>query len=621
MDPASSADPLVHSDKYESIPTQQIPEVTDAYYALLHRSNARDAGSENPTTHAAASELPESPVPGSWDLPQTLRQDFDHHEPMTFPELSSTVPDNTMDREMLLQTVSGDQNASAINFQVLADIADGTTSSSIPWSAYLATPTLKSDGAQSVNPALSPLKYLIPMDQKSQDSDKDREVTMEATTQVQSNTPRGSPLDTAIQKGVVRDDSTPEKGSVSKKRSREPDTPADELAVEVPSEMYKPRPSRSRAQVVPDLDIAQFPEERRRTKRRKTATDSTVADGAESASPSAAKVGVITEMGFSPTLAKKALRQSFGNMGEAVDLLVSKEISDVNDTKEPTKAAAVETDQSDTELLDVRPRKSRVEKTFNRKLSHIRVTPPSELRADLEDPLVADDCTHEDQKGREKDDENTMSNETDANLTNSTRRDRNKLRPAKCKVSKNHTTDRSHHIEAVTNDGPELENEQAEPIPQPKQTQAKKRGRGRPRKQQELAPQEAATHNKADEPTETGRDAQQITADDEDGAADSRTPKDPLQATDQHSAILNTAGPDTANDQTTKSACANNEENVPLEGSGIMHEPAKKQASIDGITNAATTHTPSPVPKGKVPHRVGLSKKVRIAPLLRVVKK
>lgn len=75
----------------------------------------------------------------TWDLPASLRQDFQEHEPVSmFPDPSSTVPDNTMTQQRLVEEAISNQMLPPPVQQV--EEAVTSTTSSIPWSTYLESP-------------------------------------------------------------------------------------------------------------------------------------------------------------------------------------------------------------------------------------------------------------------------------------------------------------------------------------------------------------------------------------------------------------------------------------------------------------------------------------------------
>ena len=74
-----------------------------------------------------------------WDLPASIRQDFQEHEPVSmFPDPSSTVPDNTMTQQRLIEGALTNQMLPPPVQQI--EEATASTASTIPWSTYLESP-------------------------------------------------------------------------------------------------------------------------------------------------------------------------------------------------------------------------------------------------------------------------------------------------------------------------------------------------------------------------------------------------------------------------------------------------------------------------------------------------
>lgn len=72
----------------------------------------------------------------SWEIPASLRQDFQEHELVSmFPDPSSTVPDNTMTQQRLVEQALLNQTLPPPAQQ--AEEAAASTTSSFPWSTYL----------------------------------------------------------------------------------------------------------------------------------------------------------------------------------------------------------------------------------------------------------------------------------------------------------------------------------------------------------------------------------------------------------------------------------------------------------------------------------------------------
>jgi hypothetical protein len=79
-----------------------------------------------------------------WDLPASIRNDFQEHEPVSmFPDLSSTVPDNSVTQQRLIEEALSNQMMPPPIQQ--ADEPAASTTSTIPWSTYLESPEVGRD--------------------------------------------------------------------------------------------------------------------------------------------------------------------------------------------------------------------------------------------------------------------------------------------------------------------------------------------------------------------------------------------------------------------------------------------------------------------------------------------
>lgn len=80
----------------------------------------------------------------TWDLPPSIRNDFQEHEPVSmFPDLSSTVPDNSITQQRLIEEALSNQTMPPPIQQ--ADEPAASTTSTIPWSTYLESPEVGRD--------------------------------------------------------------------------------------------------------------------------------------------------------------------------------------------------------------------------------------------------------------------------------------------------------------------------------------------------------------------------------------------------------------------------------------------------------------------------------------------
>lgn len=100
-------------------------------------ADARKSQEALPSTDAPA-EDPSGSIP-SWELPGSIQDDFAHHDPIAmFPGPSSTIPDNTMTQQRLIdEALSMHAPVPFSEFHIPE--APAGSNSSIPWSAYIAS--------------------------------------------------------------------------------------------------------------------------------------------------------------------------------------------------------------------------------------------------------------------------------------------------------------------------------------------------------------------------------------------------------------------------------------------------------------------------------------------------
>lgn len=267
------------------------------------RSYTPDVEPPEPSIDASLGPTP------SWGLPTSLADDFAIHEPLAmFPEQSSTIPDNSPTQQRLVHEA---MLANAPAPPVVNQVCDAkeSSSSSIPWSAYIDT--------QSVRRCVARWStiYLLALQADAQ-STKNAEAAG-------SSFPLPDPEPT--NQGSFA--SSASKRSRSSKRETQPEAAAslhsDELIVGLPKEQYKPRPSRSRSAKLLDepVDYSIDPEKtaKSRSKRRRTVD----ASFDQSALTQAEKIESMKSMGFSPSQAKTALKQSKGSIDAAVEWLLN----------------------------------------------------------------------------------------------------------------------------------------------------------------------------------------------------------------------------------------------------------------------------------------------------------
>lgn len=170
----------------------------------------------------------------------------------------------------------------------------------------------------------SPSETMIVLNHTSSSS-KRRSTTKSATPADRED----SPMSKATSKRKKRKASTD--ADDDKKQAPDALTLSDELAVGLPKERYVPRPSRSRSQgtmlsKTDQIDLRQSvtpSAKSRRPKRRKTEGDDPSADANVDASQASSKVGALVELGFSASQSRNALKDADGSKDGAANILLN----------------------------------------------------------------------------------------------------------------------------------------------------------------------------------------------------------------------------------------------------------------------------------------------------------
>ncbi|KAF2131495.1 hypothetical protein P153DRAFT_383598 [Dothidotthia symphoricarpi CBS 119687] len=562
---------------------------------------------------------------GLWGLEGTMRNDYAQHDPMMFPDPSSTVPNATFTQQRMLEAVA----APAL---LGIDAEPGTPyqpEPSIPWSDYLKlSPGDGGEQPESSNqgestsqlaPALTPATLIqtprkIPEVSTSQRSRRGSSVLL-----------RGSPLKNEIRNsdGLIKVDAPPSEVTLSD-RSNVPPTGStkshgsvqdgsqqpprqrksqvsslpipddDAAAIGLPEEQYKPRPSRSRSLKVnaqEPIDYSVKPEKATRARRRKTTNEA----GSMEIQATPQKVQQICDMGFSPTTTKRALKQNNGDITQTIEWLVTNRID--HDELAPQNSPKSKSKSKGKNPPPVTQPESVSHATFVQD-EESKIFHPEEVAKNI--PSESD-IEH-----------NRVGSVFNAEGTPDAAQSKSpKVQVVIAKKSpKISSPQRSSLVDApnkkpkrrkTTLDQPESTPE--EPIA-PKATTEKKKGRGRPKKAAKSA---ISTEFVQEEQEEVMQKKQQASV---------------LQSIEP-----NTNPPKRKSDVDPSVVQTLNDERIPErpEVEPLTPPPALKVISgpvVSGTPDKSTKPASrSPVNKGKVPHRVGLSKRARIAPLLRILKK
>lgn len=557
-----------------------------------------------------------------WDLPSSVRDDFVRNDPSMFPEGSSTVPDNTYDQQRMLETALTDQDSMPAPVLPVKDNSSSTGSSSIPWSAYLATQNKSQASQTQVPPIAEPKEHLVLPGPQAVE---------EATTAVilkPSHTPVGSPShggtllclnlpQNSVEPTLVHvTEPSPEFLSSSrskKKRQREEHelTRSDELAIGLPKEQYRPRPSRSRsAQITSEpIDFSAVPEKaaKKKLKRAKTADSS----AGPVQSPSSKNIQAMGEMGFTPNCARQALTESNGNLEEAIDGLLNRSISDTS----PIRREQLEKSKEQTsngksvdEATLPNSGATDLEKQTRRELVAVEIPqmdPPVLQRRDAQYATSETYVTAQ---------EGIVSRERSVDITEQTMTTSSKGISKKGKKRKAalHEVDHAHApVHEVSSDlvtshemASDVVGESIADAALPEPRTERKRGRGRLRK--------ATKDIDAEEPEEI----LPIPLDQPNQEEEAEILHEPLKEIDTNAKISSDTGSASSSKEDLKSTAS------PAESEPSPHLQSENapEATRPTSTSKSSASQP-PVTKGKAPYRVGLSRKARIAPLLKIVKK
>jgi hypothetical protein len=145
--------------------------------------------------HTTIFDFPNPPERDRWEFPRSVFDEFARNDPSLFAKASSTIPDNTLDQQHMIDEILAENHpvpASAMQI-------NSESSSSIPWSTYITMRNQESQASSDPSDSVRDLEQS--MTRKSakthRDSNSDPAVT--------SNTPKGSPT----QRGFFVDEAAP----------------------------------------------------------------------------------------------------------------------------------------------------------------------------------------------------------------------------------------------------------------------------------------------------------------------------------------------------------------------------------------------------------------------------
>ncbi|KAI8941429.1 hypothetical protein NX059_002651 [Plenodomus lindquistii] len=570
----------------------------------------------------AATEANSGPLQEElWNLEGTMRENYAHHEPMAmFPEPSSTIANATQTQLLIMEALRA---PAMLGMSSEIDVPRNLLppEPSEPWSDVLkltpgdplcpsassnpkgsvsatASTVPKPGGAggeilvspqsrrgSSVVQKCSPLRHVV-----AQEDSQPMEFTGRHAQIISVTNLTGSPKVSA-DASRTRDAPSSTPTSHGKRRIVASSEYDDEISIGLPREQYKPRPSRSRslkADTQDTIDYSIIPERAKKMpKRRKTAH----ALGSVEIPTTPEKLQQICEMGFTPNTTKEALQQNNGDVTSTVDWLVTNRIGEDELASHITPKKKPITPKSRVSKMD--PEEHQI---IMRGLSaYCKDDPP---QSDAGASVIENSNIQQvpEYTGHANDQMDAIPVKSSRvgivipknSLGKTVSTAQEPSEPPKKKAKRRKTT-----LDQPESEQPTTSLELSAPV------SVKKRGRGRPKKIVEVA---TATEEVQKAPTKSLPEEQ---------------PHEVLQAVELNAIPGETpvTDPDSYNTTSNKAVA-------------IVEEPVVATAPLKADNQSIRMQTPetplksaTPSTKGKVPYRVGLSKRARIAPLLRVLKK
>ncbi|KAK8251901.1 hypothetical protein IWZ00DRAFT_254961 [Phyllosticta capitalensis] len=548
----------------------------------------------------------------------SLQPDFAGHEPRMFGT-SDTVPDGTMDQQRLLDAAMADfANTHGPAHTELSGVRVREKSlgedPSPPWSDYLHSPEVPQQMSSSASTKKRRSSVAVTGSQSSMPSAKRHRPQVVDDKDELANL--DDPFVTNTQKVVysikdsihaVRASRAAKEAKAQQDTSSEP-LNGEDVLIGLPKERYQPRPSRSRSSrlsIEEPIDYSANPDKasKKKAKRRKTEDSATIGRVKLSASERRERMIGIE---FSPTSSKRALKECKDDLDEAVEALSNA------DHKEPSRVENA--DQFDVvanhraDVQAVQDSKSTIPRTQG-------------------SPIVLI--------------EKTVNSGTDSRNSNKSQPKKKRGRPPKVRPLEEKTEvladvtyeARASHDEAKTEDHikntileieehqqsvsslerrvsptvnptppssaqPNKLEERAAEIPEAQVPLPKKRGRGRPRKQKSPEPTTPNRHEATESDMQATRGGEMPQA---------PNSEEPEKQTPGRGSIREApvSTPHNVTSSQTRSELQPSTANA-------LETPEKAPAKAASRSSASTS---------KVSYRVGLSRRARIAPLLKIVKK
>ena len=552
----------------------------------------------------------------NWMPDSTMRGYWMNHEPAMFSEHepSSTVPNATMTQQHVLEVVNAPMMMGqeidtegrhwvpppepSIPWSDLmkftpAEAADQTELSERdlpPLDLSLATPIRTTQGGyeysasqrsrrgSSVRLKNSPLKNEVPHTDSNITSALDLPSTASPRTQKSSY-------------GEAKE--TPRR---SKSQLVPKDQPDDDLAaIGLPKEQYKPRPSRSRSLKVEEegpIDYSVRPEKVKKVSRRRQTT--AAVDASNIKTPE--KVRQICDMGFTPTTTSGALKRNNGDVIQTIDWLVTNNVGhDELAPPSPPKNKPVTNKSEEKPAMD-----SEAIQDIMRDLNEYRRDDTQDAVQDTVHVAVANGTTMHTETADD------IARPTVTELRSPTKVQvvipkKSPVATSKQPASSATTSKKKAKRRKTMSDQPESEQAAADDTV-PEAIPAKKT-RGRPKKIAPTVPPQEPNLEPMEQTTEMEQHEEAVQT----------TEPEALPKIAQQSSGA-------ASKERKQSNSADTPETMTANDPILRSKPSPAAASATPEPKTKPT-TASPATTGKVPYRVGLSKRARIAPLLRIVKK
>ncbi|OCK86459.1 hypothetical protein K432DRAFT_438546 [Lepidopterella palustris CBS 459.81] len=704
--------------------------VLEDHVSTSARTQLSERISEEPLEQITADEFNVTEETGSkspWKLPGSIRDEFVQHEPLAmFPSLSSTVPNNTLTQQRLLEMTLAPTSLNVDPDPMMLLPDPEHQQSSIPWSTFLTTPSVhKGSPKNSAETAASPEHHSNGLGKSSINGSCDILDTSLGTPKATSalcSQPKLSPITPAKSlrrfehsratseaielpgsQGLSSDELAPiaghsliatKQGGVLKKarqhKRREMDFDIDELsceasgivlpeerhqsqpgqsrserghdenytntqtkrtnikqatasqslesddiAVDFPKENYKPRPSRSRStRIIEDepIDYSIRPERAARVRAKRS---NTVGGSIGRLVPSSSeKIVRICAMGFSSSQARHALEANGGDLELAGNWL----LNNITPASQDIASDAITVPKQDEHAIEKGDEHNLANEGScrNSPESEEAVIDQTNLAAESakpshtdksyqllqeEIPVVSDSTVKTAEiltKMFIEDDGNAKSTEspkitspdpamptiTQTKVSQVVNKQCGQFKDADPPVPKSKRRRTTHFEGLVETADVELELSSEAP---------KKRGRGRPRLRPKTPEEIVDVHNDEEEIPDAQPEL------DAHGSALLEVKSNAKQPDIQPfkaNGVSTVSGQEQCPPNTLLELgkkISSSPENTTVSNQSMMHTPQKPR------TAPIPVH--SPINKSKVPLRVGLSKRAKIAPLLRIVKK